>query len=97
MSVNLENFRNEINNIDEELLNLLARRMQVSVSVGKYKKENNITILNSKREEEVIQKVVSLSHSKTFLDMNEKIISIDDNFIESIWKNIMDYSKTLQN
>ena len=97
MSESLENFRNEINNIDEELLNLLVKRMQVSVNVGKYKKENSIPILNSKREKEVIQKVVNLNHSKIFLDMNEKVTSIDDNFVEFMWKNIMDYSKRLQN
>lgn len=97
MTDDLEKFRNEINNIDEELLNLLKKRMQISVNVGKYKKENNIPILNSKREDEVIKKVVNLNHSNTIMDMNENNISLDDNFIESIWKNIMDYSKTLQN
>ena len=93
----LDNYRNKINEIDEQLIDLLVKRMEISVKVGKYKKENNISILNSKREQEVIEKVVLLNHSKTFKNMNEDNISISDKFIETFWRNIMDYSKELQN
>jgi chorismate mutase len=45
----LENLRHKIDKIDDELMALLQERMKVSVEIGKYKKENNITILQQGR------------------------------------------------
>lgn len=45
----LEELRSEIDKIDAELLQILARRMEVVDEIGHYKKENNITILQLKR------------------------------------------------
>ncbi len=45
----LEKLRSEIDKLDEELINILARRMEIVEEIGKYKKENNITILQLKR------------------------------------------------
>lgn len=50
---NLEALRCEINEIDNELINLLVKRMQVVQSIGKYKGENNITILQPQRWDEI--------------------------------------------
>ena len=36
MSDILDNYRLQINNIDEELINLLKKRMKLSVKIGKY-------------------------------------------------------------
>ena len=51
----LEQLRSEIDKLDEELIDILARRMAVAEEIGKYKKENNITILQLKRWSHVIQ------------------------------------------
>jgi chorismate mutase len=45
----LEELRSEIDKIDAELLQILSRRMEVVDEIGKYKKRNNITILQLKR------------------------------------------------
>lgn len=45
----LEELRFDINNIDHELLTILARRMQKTREIGEYKKENNITVLQIER------------------------------------------------
>lgn len=45
----LEELRTEIDKIDGELLQILARRMQIIDEIGQYKKENKITILQMKR------------------------------------------------
>ena len=45
----LEKLRYEIDHIDDELLTILARRMQKIEEIGKYKKENNITVLQMDR------------------------------------------------
>ena len=89
MSDVLENYRLEINNIDEELINLLKKRMKLSIKIGKYKKENNIPILNKNREDQIIERI------NTYNKKDNEII-ISENFISILWTNIMNYSKDLQ-
>ncbi|MBI3134962.1 MAG: bifunctional 3-deoxy-7-phosphoheptulonate synthase/chorismate mutase type II [Bacteroidetes bacterium] len=50
---NLEALRCEINAIDQELLNLLIKRMQVVQQIGQYKGKNQITILQPNRWEDI--------------------------------------------
>lgn len=52
----LEKLREQINQIDDELLNLLGRRMKVSEQIGEYKRVNNMTILQNTRWSEVVEK-----------------------------------------
>jgi len=52
----LEYFRQEINHLDDELVNLLSNRMNIVREIGKYKKEHNMTILQQKRWNEIIEK-----------------------------------------
>ena len=46
----LDNYRKEINKIDEEILNLFQKRMRIAEGIAEYKKTNNIPILNSSIE-----------------------------------------------
>ena len=54
----LDRLRKEIDMIDEEIMNILASRMKISREIGQYKKENNMTILQSERWKEVLQKYI---------------------------------------
>jgi chorismate mutase len=51
----LEELRSEIDKLDEELIDILARRMDIAEEIGVYKKENNITILQLKRWSHIIR------------------------------------------
>ena len=51
---NLEFLRQEISEIDADLINLLGERMKVARQIGLYKKQNDITILQPKRWEEIL-------------------------------------------
>ena len=53
----LNELRNEINKIDEELLNLFLRRMDVTEQVADYKQANNLPIYQPQREREILKKV----------------------------------------
>ena len=53
--------RDEINQINEKMLELFIRRMELSSQVFSYKKENNLPVLDRKREEEILQKVADNS------------------------------------
>lgn len=52
----LEFLRREINHMDEELITLLSNRMKIARQIGSYKKDNNMTILQQKRWNEIIEK-----------------------------------------
>ena len=50
----LAGLRGEIDDIDAELLQLLARRMEVSAQIGEYKKEHNVTVVQMDRWKQVL-------------------------------------------
>jgi len=52
----LEQLRDQIDQIDDELLTLLSRRMKVSEQIGEYKKVNSITILQKSRWNKILEK-----------------------------------------
>ena len=51
----LEELRDKIDRIDESILNRISERMEVAREIGKYKKENNITILQVERWNEILR------------------------------------------
>jgi chorismate mutase len=67
----LEKLRDQVDHIDDELLDLLSRRMKVADKIGSYKKEHNITILQAKRWNDIliraIKKGEQLGLSKDFI------------------------------
>lgn len=48
--------RAQINQVDDELLQLIGQRMKIADKIGAYKKENNITILQTHRWNEILEK-----------------------------------------
>lgn len=50
----LASLRSEIDDIDSELLQLLARRMEVSAQIGEYKKHNNVTVVQMDRWKRIL-------------------------------------------
>lgn len=52
----LERLREQINQVDDELLQLLGQRMKIADKIGEYKKENNITILQTNRWNEILER-----------------------------------------
>jgi chorismate mutase len=53
---NLTELRRQIDDIDDELLNVLAKRMRVSREIGQYKKEHNMPVLQTVRYDEILGK-----------------------------------------
>lgn len=54
----LENLREQINHLDEELMALISNRMQVSKQIGDIKKKSKITILQSSRYNEILEHAI---------------------------------------
>ena len=55
----LEKLRQQINHLDDELMQILGQRMKIADQIGKYKKENNITILQTNRWNEILERAVA--------------------------------------
>jgi len=51
----LSRLRSTIDQIDEELIEVLVKRMQVIEEIGEYKRENNVTILQIERWMEILR------------------------------------------
>ena len=52
----LAKLREQINHVDDELLALIGQRMKIADKIGEYKRENNITILQTNRWNEILEK-----------------------------------------
>lgn len=55
----LSHLRNQIDECDDQLLELLAKRMRVSKEIGTFKKEHNMTVVQTDRYDEILQKRIS--------------------------------------
>ena len=67
----LEKLRQQINHLDDELMQILSQRMRIAEKIGEYKKNNNITILQTGRWNEIIHRAFikgeKLGLSKEFI------------------------------
>lgn len=67
----MEKLRQQINHLDDELLQILGQRMKVADEIGKYKKANNITILQTNRWNSILERATAkgekLGLSKEFI------------------------------
>jgi chorismate mutase len=52
--------REQIDHLDDEIMQKMSSRMKISEKIGQYKKDNNVTILQVNRWEEIIKSRVTL-------------------------------------
>ncbi len=57
----LSEYRQEIDNIDADILDLFVKRMDICRQVAEYKREHDMPILQGSREEQVLARIRSLS------------------------------------
>lgn len=79
----LEAIREQIDQIDDELIHLLSQRMKLADKIGEFKKENNITILQRERWNKILSKAMK---EGTVLGLSEDFIKkyFDAIHLESI-------------
>lgn len=66
--------REQIDQLDDEIMQKMAARMKISEKIGQYKKENNVTILQVNRWEEIIQTRIHLA----------KAMGLDEGFMRDL-------------
>ncbi|MFN5548547.1 MAG: chorismate mutase, partial [Bacteroidota bacterium] len=52
--------REQIDTLDDEIMQKMSARMKISEKIGQYKKDNNVTILQVNRWEEIVKTRVAL-------------------------------------
>lgn len=57
--MNLQEYRAQIDGLDDEILRLFQRRMDTAAQVALYKKAQNIDIMQMDREREVLERMSS--------------------------------------
>ncbi len=84
--MSIEEYRSTISSIDLSLLYLIKSRQQAALKVGRYKKKNNLEVLDLKREFELTERNKKLAKS----------IGISMDLALDISKVLMKHSKLLQ-
>lgn len=74
----LQNLRLQIDEIDDEVVSLMNSRMQIIDSIGAYKKRNNISILQTKRWSEILERCMAKGED---LGLNPEFIR---NYLQAI-------------
>jgi monofunctional chorismate mutase len=81
----MENLRKEIDLLDEEMLELFLKRMEIVKKIALEKKELGLPILNQNREQEILARMTS---------------KIDDQYLSGLYPkfivNIMEISRIYQ-
>ena len=80
----LEEIRNEIDSIDEQLVALFCRRMNLSAQVADYKKANNLPIFVPAREREILKKVAEQSGAEL------------ENYTRTLYSTLFELSRSYQ-
>jgi chorismate mutase len=67
----LDKLREQINHLDDELMQLLGQRMKIADKIGEYKKNNQVTILQTSRWNQILERAYAtgekLGLSKEFV------------------------------
>lgn len=83
--MDLKELRNQIDDIDSEILKLFSKRMEVCRGVAEYKKEHDLPVMQGGREKQVLERVRANAPE----DLRDGAAML--------FQNIMDISKCLQN
>jgi monofunctional chorismate mutase len=83
----IKNLRADIDRLDQKILKLLKQRIHVTQKIGKIKKSNRSNILDTQRESEIIANLLETGEN----------LKIKDDFIVSLWRQIIEYSYKVQN
>lgn len=82
--MDLKELRGEIDAVDTQIARLFARRMQLGGAVADYKREHSLAVMNTQREQEVLERVSSLVGEELAPDARV------------LFASMMDMSKALQ-
>lgn len=80
----INELRNQIDEIDAQLVDLFKRRMNVAADVAEYKRQNNMKVLDASRERALLQKVSELSGEEF------------EDYTRTLYATVLDLSRSYQ-
>ena len=83
----LDAARAEIDDIDNQIVELLAKRLEICKKLGRYKKKNNVPIQNKEREKQIIK-----DRAKELKELGFD----DDKFVQELFGLIMKKAREVQ-
>lgn len=84
--IQLNKVRSEIDKIDSQILQLMKKRLNLVLKIGKYKKENNLEVKDLKREKEVLEKITEKASA----------LGLSNLFVKKIWQLLFKQSYKLE-
>ena len=81
----IHEFRNRIDEIDAKILYLINARLALAQEIGRHKKENNEPIVDSRRENNIIKRLLALNRGP-----------IDKGQLQKIYLQIIAVSREIQ-
>jgi chorismate mutase len=69
----LRQLRDEIDEIDEAIVELLARRLRLVMKVGEYKRANGLAVYDAERERDLLARVANAAPSPLEPAMAQRI------------------------
>lgn len=85
-NLKMQELRQQFNEIDQQIIDLIAQRCELSAKIGQYKKAHNKEIVDQSRENEIIQSLVNLAKKK----------NLNSLFITHLYQIILEESKAIQ-
>ena len=74
----IKQLRRQLDEIDDKMVELLARRMRISREIGRYKREHNMTVFQAGRYREILEKY----------GVKGSLCGLDPHFVSSIFESI---------
>lgn len=84
MELDLNKLREEINEIDQEMVALFKKRMNVAASVAKYKKEKGLPVLDAARERALLGRISDMAGEEL------------DGYARTLYHTMLDVSRAYQ-
>lgn len=84
MELDLKKLREEINEIDQEMVALFKKRMNVAASVAKYKKEKGLPVLDAARERALLGRISDMAGEEL------------DGYARTLYHTMLDVSRAYQ-
>ena len=84
MKLDLNELREEINEVDSEIVELFKKRMEIAASVAEYKKEHSLPVLDAARERALLEKISVMAGDEL------------DGYARTLYHTMLDVSKAYQ-
>jgi len=86
MQMTLQDLRSQINTVDEELLKLLAERMDIAREISEIKKLEGLSIVDADREKELLLQI----------EKKAELLNLPPKEVAEIWQKIFELSHIIQ-